>query len=111
MLAQHGFEPRACRMLKSLCFMAASAYCESLETRMHIGIGRSAIAYMIADPLAVLEEGEVHIAFSGTFSDEASDFGDTMLNDMEVLVARNPAYLPTDIQKVRTNSSRTILQY
>ena len=58
---------------------------------------------MIADPLAVLEEGEVHIAFSGTFSDEASGFRDTMLNDMEVLVARNPAHLPTDIQKVRSS--------
>ena len=109
-LKQHGFEPRTCCTLKSLCFVAASTYCERLETRMYIGIGRSATAYMIADPLAVLDEGEVHIAFSEAFKDEASNFKDTMLNGMEILVARNPAYLPTDIQKVRNKFSSTIIR-
>lgn len=67
---------------------------------MNIGLGRSTNAYMIADPLAVLEEGEVHIGFSNVFRDPKSGFNETMLHDMDILVARRPAYLPSDIQKV-----------
>lgn len=68
---------------------------------MNIGLGRSTNAYMIADPLAVLEEGEVHIGFSNVFRDAKSGFNETMLHDTDVLVARLPAHLPSDIQKVR----------
>ena len=67
---------------------------------MNIGIGRSTIAFMIADPLAVLEEGEVHMGFSTIFRDSKSGFSDTMLHNIDVLVARSPAHLPSDIQKV-----------
>ena len=55
---------------------------------------------MIADPLAVLEEGEVHLGFSTDFRDSKSGFCETMLHDIDVLVARSPAHLPSDIQKV-----------
>ncbi|KAI4153096.1 MAG: hypothetical protein L6R39_001666, partial [Caloplaca ligustica] len=50
---------------------------------------------MIADPLAILEEGEVHICFSTPFDREL------MLHDVDLLVARLPAVLPSDVQKVR----------
>ena len=62
---------------------------------MNIGIPRSTYAYMVADPLSVLEEGEVHIAFSSPFDQEL------MLHDIDLLVARLPAALPSDVQKVR----------
>jgi len=100
MASQHGFEPKSCRMLKDLCYKAICSYCDRLEARMNIGIGRSTTAFMIADPLAVLEDGEVHIGFSGAFRDERSGFHDTMLNGIDILVARSPALLPSDIQKV-----------
>lgn len=61
---------------------------------MNIGIVKSTYAFMIADPLAVLEEGEVHVGFSTPFEHE------TMLHDTNLLVARLPAALPSDIQKV-----------
>ena len=67
---------------------------------MKIGIGRSTYAFMIADPLAILEEGEVHLGFSGAFRDEKSGFNDTFLHKMDVLVGRLPAHLPSDVQKV-----------
>ena len=67
---------------------------------MHIALGRSTNAFMIADPLAVLDEGEIHIGFSGVFRDAKSAFSDSMLHNIDVLVARNPAHLPSDIQKV-----------
>ncbi|MCJ1246805.1 hypothetical protein MMC30_004014 [Trapelia coarctata] len=98
---EHGFEPKSCRLLKDYCFTAVRTYCDRLESRMNIGLGRSTFAFMIADPLAVLEEGEVHLGFSGAFRDEVSGFYDTMLNDIDILVARLPAHLPSDIQKVR----------
>lgn len=67
---------------------------------MKIELGRSTNAYIIADPLAVLEEGEIHVAFSSVFRDSKSGFDETMLHDIDVLVARLPAHLPSDIQKV-----------
>ena len=67
---------------------------------MSIGLGRSTSAYMIADPLALLKEGEIHIGFSNIFQDVRSGFNENMLHDVDVLVARVPAHLPSDIQKV-----------
>ena len=52
----------------------------------------------------VLEEGQVHLAFSNTFEDERSSFRDSCLNDLDVLVARHPAARACDIQKVRAIS-------
>lgn len=67
---------------------------------MNIGIGRSTYAFMIADPLAILEENEIHLGFSNSFRDAKSGFDETMLHDVDVLVARLPAHLPSDVQKV-----------
>ncbi|MCJ1285441.1 hypothetical protein MMC26_004781 [Xylographa opegraphella] len=100
-LVEHGFEPKSCRLLKDHCHRAIKTYCERLKDRMNISIGRSTYAFMIADPLAILEEGEVHLGFSGAFRDEKSGFNETFLHNMDVLVARLPAHLPSDIQKVR----------
>ena len=68
---------------------------------MKIGLAESTYAFMIADPLAVLEDNEVHIAFSTAFKDHKTGVDQIMLHDIDVLVARSPAYLPSDIQKVR----------
>ncbi|KAL8858536.1 MAG: hypothetical protein Q9178_004830 [Gyalolechia marmorata] len=92
---EHGFEPHNCCRLKDLLYSAIAGYCVRLESRMNIGVAKSTYAYMIADPLAVLEEGEVHICFSTPFEHEM------MLHDIDLLVARLPASLPSDIQKVR----------
>lgn len=70
---------------------------------MNIGIGQSTYAYMIADPLAVLEEDEIHLGFSSVFHDPKSGFDQSMLHNIDVLVARLPAHLPSDVQKVTDN--------
>ncbi|KAL8699502.1 MAG: hypothetical protein Q9224_001379, partial [Gallowayella concinna] len=92
---ENGFEPQSCCRLKDLLYSAIADYCLRLENRMNIGVAKSTYAFMIADPLAVLEEGEVHIGFSTPFDHEL------MLHDIDLLVARLPAALPSDIQKVR----------
>ena len=67
---------------------------------MNIGLGQSTYAYMIADPLAILEEDEIHLGFSSVFHDPRSGFDQSMLHNIYVLVARLPAHLPSDVQKV-----------
>lgn len=74
---------------------------------MNIGLGQSTYAYMIADPLAILEEDEIHLGFSSVFHDPKSGFDQSMLHNVDVLVARSPAHLPSDVQKV-TNISIVI---
>ncbi|KAL8929504.1 MAG: hypothetical protein Q9208_001173 [Pyrenodesmia sp. 3 TL-2023] len=92
---EHGFEPRECCRLKDLLYKSIADYCSRLENRMNIGVAKSTYAFMIADPLAVLDEGEVHIGFSVPFDYEP------MLHDIDLLVARLPAALPSDVQKIR----------
>ena len=96
----HGFQPKSCKFLQQLLFQVIKDYCSRLETRLKIGLELSTNAFMIADPLNVLNVDEVHIGFSGTFKD-GQGFDQSMLHEVDVLVARLPALLPSDIQKVR----------
>lgn len=100
-LSQHGFEPKTCRYLKDQLYQAIKTYCLRLESKMNIGLGQSTYAYMIADPLAILEENEIHLGFSSVFHDPQSGFDQSMLHNIDVLVARLPAHLPSDVQKVK----------
>lgn len=68
---------------------------------MHIEVPRSAYVPMIADTLSVLNEGEIHLAFSEKFVDPVSGKAQFFLHGLDVLVARSPALLPSDVQKVR----------
>ena len=97
----HGFQPKQCQYLRNQLYKLILAYCKRLEDKMNIGLGLSTRAYMIADPLNVLAENEIHICFSHSFKDPETGFDETMLHDIHVLVARLPAHLPSDIQKVR----------
>ena len=67
---------------------------------MNIGVGCSTYALMVPDPLAILNEGEVHFGFSKMFHDPISEWHNMLLHDVDVLVSRSPAVLPSDIQKV-----------
>ena len=96
-----GFEPESCRFLRDMLYRSIHAYCLRLEEKMDVKIGQSTFPFMLADPLGILEEGEVHLGFSSSFSDPKSGFDDTMIHDRDVLVARMPAHLPSDIQRVR----------
>lgn len=99
-LTESGFDPRSCMFLKDLCRKAIGDYCTRLEERVHIEIGQSTFAFMVPDFLGVLEEDEIHLGFSSTFMDSKSKFYDTMVDNCDVLIARLPAALPSDIHKV-----------
>ena len=100
---EHGFEPRRCQYLGNLCRMELTSLLENNVRKLKIRVGQSASAFVIADPLGVLEENEIHVGFSRSFVDEGSGFEGTFLDGMEVLVARHPARLPSDIQKVSSH--------
>lgn len=100
MLEQHGFEPKNCRHLKNMLYDEISEYCMRLEDKMNIVLGKSTYAFMMADPLGVLEENQIHLGFLRPFFDPKDNSQQLELHNIEVLVARSPASLPSDIQKV-----------
>jgi hypothetical protein len=100
-LLDGGFDPKKLRYLQDLAWELVNARTERLKTKLNIRIGRSAYIYMIVDFWGVLEEGEVHVCFSSKFEDEQSGFNDTLLHGIDILVARSPAHLVSDVQKVR----------
>jgi hypothetical protein len=71
------------------------------ETKLRTPLGKSTYLFGIADPLRVLNPGEVHVQFSSRFTDDLTEESYLRLKDMNVLVARQPACRRSDIQKVR----------
>lgn len=101
-LLDSGFSQTEQEYVKDLVWDMCKKKAETLKTKMNITIPCSAYIYMAADFSSTLEEGEVHLSFSTKF--QAEGFSDTLLEDMDILVARAPAHLPSDIQKVKVVS-------
>ncbi|CAI6336529.1 unnamed protein product [Periconia digitata] len=72
-----------------------------MEQRLKIPLGRATFLFGVADPLGVLNPGEVHVEFSTPFVDETTGCTFRALNNIDLLVARQPACRRSDIQKVR----------
>ncbi|KAM0427592.1 hypothetical protein ACHAPT_007553 [Fusarium lateritium] len=94
-----GFEATKCRYLRDLVWSMQKKQADQLKAKMNIKIPRSTYAYMVADFTGTLEEGEVQLAFSSKF--QADGESDTLLDGIDILVARAPAHFVSDIQKVR----------
>ncbi|KAL6804832.1 RNA dependent RNA polymerase domain-containing protein [Trichoderma sp. SZMC 28013] len=101
-LLDSGFDQRRMAYLRELVWEMCKKKADVLKTKMNITIPCSAYIYMAADFSSTLEEGEVHLSFSTKF--QAEGFSDTLLENMDILVARAPAHLPSDIQRVRVVS-------
>jgi len=101
MLLDSGFIPKVQLYLRELARKAQSNRCDTLARRMNISVGQSTYCYMAIDFTGTLEPGEIHLAFSSAFEDEESETSETLLDGIDVLVARSPAHLPSDIQKLR----------
>lgn len=73
---------------------------EWMESKLQVPLSRSTYVIGVADPLGVLEPGEVHMEFSTPFvADNILRF--RSLKKMDILVSRQPACRRSDIQKVR----------
>lgn len=101
LLLDSGFDPKELVFLRDLARKANIAKCELLKTKLNISVGRSAYLPMVVDFTGILRPREVHVGFSTAFKDEATGFCDTILSNMDILVARSPAHYTSDIQKVR----------
>ncbi|EHK41517.1 hypothetical protein TRIATDRAFT_321718 [Trichoderma atroviride IMI 206040] len=101
-LLDSGFDQKRLKYLKDAVLDIYQKKADTLKTKMNITVPCSAYVYMAADFSSTLEEGEVHLSFSTKFQVEG--FSDTLLEQMDILVARAPAHLPSDIQRVRVVS-------
>lgn len=99
-----GFTPLGVPYLQQIFSSLLSDYFNQLES-LHLKVSCSTYAFCIADPYGVLEPGEVHLGFSRAWED---GFFGTELDDIDVLVARLPAHVPTDIQKRRAVYKREL---
>lgn len=98
-LLDAGFNATKCRFLRDLVWNNQKRQAEQLKAKMNIKIPRSTYAFMVVDFTGTLEEGEVQLAFSSKF--QADGESDTLLDDIDILVARAPAHFVSDVQKVR----------
>jgi hypothetical protein len=101
MLLDVGFDPQRLQFLKDLAWKAYTQKCDLLKKKLNITVGLSTYAYMAVDFSGTLQPDEVHLCFSNHFTDEASGFSETLLDGIDVLVARCPAHYISDIQKVK----------
>ncbi|KAM5351031.1 hypothetical protein ACJ41O_003754 [Fusarium nematophilum] len=94
-----GFDATKCEYLRDLVWSMQKRQADQIKAKMNIRIPRSTYAYMVVDFTGTLEEGEVQLAFSSKF--QADGESDTLLDGIDILVARAPAHFVSDIQKVK----------
>lgn len=105
MMLESGFVPCDLEFLLDLFKkIIKNDYFDRLDA-LRVTVGSSTYAYCLADPYGVLEPGEVHLGFSRAWE---GTFNGTELDNIDVLVSRCPAHLPTDIQKQKAIYKREL---
>jgi hypothetical protein len=102
LLLESGFDPLKFPYLAQSLERFIQARHTLQEAKLRVPLPKSTFLFGVADPLGVLKPGEIHVLFSSSFIDENTDERFNGLDDMEALVARQPACRRSDIQKVRT---------
>ncbi|KAJ5702597.1 RNA-directed RNA polymerase [Penicillium malachiteum] len=100
-LCQAGLTPQSFYPLRNRLQKLFKWTIEHQVEELHIQVPLSSYAYCIADPYGVLEEDEVHFAFSSNWQDPDGNFQYSELMETDVLVGRLPAHVPSDIQRRR----------
>lgn len=97
--SQSRFDFTGSAPLQKLVKVLAKEQFKRASAELRIPVARSTVVLGVADPLGVLAPGEIHLCFSGVLEGGSAE---TLLNDVEVLVARHPALRRSDMQKVST---------
>lgn len=100
-MVEHGFKPVETRYLAEQVTIIAQRHLESGAKKGKVPLYQSASALGIADLGGNLAAGEIHFGFSEPIRDPTTGQSWSALQDVDVLVARNPAQRDSDIQKVR----------
>ncbi|KAM0081570.1 hypothetical protein ACKRZS_006272 [Fusarium odoratissimum] len=98
-LSDGGFDPLRLGFLHNLALNHMESQLKETKNKMKIKISQSTWAFIIVDFQRVLGPDEIQLCFSSPFNDGLEDRYD--LEGFDVLVARCPAHLPSDIQKVK----------
>ncbi|RMZ79804.1 hypothetical protein DV738_g3248, partial [Chaetothyriales sp. CBS 135597] len=101
MLLDAGFQPAECTFLHDLIRQTMCWYSSSYIEKMKIPVPQSAYVYCVPDLCGVLEEGEIHLGFTVPWNDPVKGISGSFVTGCDGLVGRNPANLPSDIQRVR----------
>ncbi|KAJ9604834.1 hypothetical protein H2200_010949 [Cladophialophora chaetospira] len=110
-LLESGFHPRDCDKLWSAATDLLKDHMSDYLDKMKIRVPHSTVVFCAPDPCNVLEENEVFLSFSKPITDPATGFSETALDDTDILLARNPAYLASDMQLRRAVYKRELRHY
>ena len=99
MLIETGFTPDTSSVLVECLRSMLQTSLDQYVDRLQIRIPCSTYLYCIADPYEILEPNEVHLSFSEVWKDPVSGFKESFVDGRDILVARLPALLPSDIQR------------
>jgi hypothetical protein len=100
-MLQAGFTPSTCPFLARNLKIVLSSTLKSLFTKFKINISLSRVLTCIADPTNTLKPGEVFIQLDREAGrDERTGLPFGIIED-DVILARNPCGLPSDIVKVK----------
>lgn len=99
LLLEAGFNPSDCAKIVKCAFKILSDYMTDYVERLWITQSCSTTVFCVPDPTGLLEEDEVCMNFSKPVTDPRTGMTEFSLDKMNVLVARNPAYLASDMQK------------
>ncbi|KAH9916727.1 RNA dependent RNA polymerase-domain-containing protein [Epithele typhae] len=99
-LLHAGFEPRTCEVLAEKLRQVALKEVQVFKMRYRFAVPMSCSAFMVPDPLGVLEAGEIQIRSSEcNLPDPRGVLQQCVVG--EVLVTRHPCKVPSDVQRVR----------
>lgn len=99
LLLQSSFNPSESVKVKDCVNVILRHIMTNYVERLWITQTSSTTVFCVPDPTGKLKHDEVCLNFSKAIKDPRSDLSELVLSDIEVLVARNPAYLASDVQK------------
>lgn len=97
-LVEAGFEPRANPMILDCVNAIVDDFTTKYVEKLRIKLPCSTTVFCAPDPTGLLRPGEVYLGFSQEKIDPRSGLCENVLRNINVLVARNPAYLSSDMQ-------------
>lgn len=111
LLLESGFSPQDCEIVVQNMHKILSDYLSNYLEKMWIQVPHSTVVFCVPDPLGVLAEDEVYLGFSSPKEHPETGLIEWWLDNVDVVVARNPAYLPSDMQKRRAVYKRELRHY
>lgn len=101
LLLESGFDPETSPYLIDCLRRLLRTELDQYVEKLKIKLEHSTTVFCIPDPYGILQPGEVQLNFSREWDNPVTGLPELSLDGIDVLVSRNPARLPSDVQKVR----------